>query len=191
MQFVQREVYLHNVHNVRTMCIMYMINWKERDRHRRSSDPRVPSSAGTGNKYRDSSGLTVVTFNMRVCLCLSLSFFLLLLFSPRFLRDIVPTPWSCCCVSHPRHSPAYLVYSFNTSLSNRLLPLLQLQYRGQASLTLPLSLSSARSHWEVARRSGNRSPPARYSKRFTGDCVSTFEKSFHVLSRWYISNDRQ
>lgn len=126
----------------------------------------VPSSAGTGNNRgwlgfngRDAQYALPETTESVFLPCASqplLSLSSLCWFFPVFLRGIVPTPWNTVSPSTSRHSRAYLVYSFNTSLSNRLPPLLQLQYRARVLSRSPRS--PATSHWAEPRCFGNRSP---------------------------------
>ena len=106
---------------------------RAKDKQRRSSGPRSFLRGKEREITVDGSSLTVVPLNMRcrrprvlrlfsssslflcslsLSLSLSLSHFAVSLASPLH--------------SKPQNSRAYLVYSFNTSLSNRLL---QLQYR--------------------------------------------------------------
>lgn len=98
--------------------------------------------------------------------------FLLAFSPPPSTSQLLSSIVSSSSASHPplsrsSSSRAYLVYSFNTSLSNRLLPLLQLRYRAAALSRSPRSPGT--SHSVNARCFGNRS--SRDSIRNTRDGI--------------------
>lgn len=135
---------------------------RERKINRDGRATLVSSCAGTGNNrgWLEFNGRAAQYALSETTSSLLFSFFLVRFFS-LLLRGIVPTLVSSPL--EPHNSRAYLVYSFNTSLSNRLL---QLQYRATVLSRSPRTPRSS------VGLDGNRSSITRFGMIFEKEIIS-------------------
>lgn len=131
---------------------------RERKINRDGRATLVSSCAGTGNNrgWLEFNGRAAQYALSETTSSLLFSFFLVRFFS-LLLRGIAPLH------SKPHNSRAYLVYSFNTSLSNRLL---QLQYRATVLSRSPRTPRSS------VGLDGNRSSITRFGMIFEKEIIS-------------------